>query len=174
MDTDFVILQGAAVLIFAACMVYAAVSDLRTFEIPNWVLIVVLALFPITVLAGPIPLSSILPNVITGLSVFAVGFALFAFGYFGAGDVKLLAVIALWVGWPLLITYLTIVVLAGGVLSLFLIVFRRFPLYRGIAAIRWIAQMYERKKDVPYAVPIALTAFCFLPRMPLIAELFPS
>ena len=150
----------------------AAISDLRTFVVPNWVSGMVVASFLVVALTQGGPWSALLGNIISGVAVLLVGFALFGAGYFGAGDVKLLAAIALWIGWPLLVSYLTFVVLTGGVLTLILIIFRRYPLSARIAATRWIEQLYARKKDVPYAVAISITAVFFLPRVPIVAEIF--
>ncbi len=172
MDIVVAILHGAAVAVFGAAMIFAAISDLRTFEVPNWVSGMVVASFLVVVSTNTGPWAAFQGNIISGLVVLAAGFALFAAGYFGAGDVKLLAAIALWIGWPLLISYLTFVVLTGGVLTLILIVFRRYPLYARFAATRWIEQLYARKKDVPYAVAIAITAVFFLPRLPIVADVF--
>lgn len=172
MDIVVTLLQGAAVAVFGGAMIFAAVSDLRNFEVPNWVSGVVVVAFLVVASTSAVPWPALLENFITGLAVLAVGFALFAAGWFGAGDVKLLSAIGLWIGWPLLIPYLIIVVLNGGVLTLMLIAFRRFPLYAHFTAIRWIEQLHARKKDVPYAVAIALTALFFLSRIPIAAEFF--
>lgn len=171
MDLALSILHGVAVAAFAAAMAYAAISDLRTFEVPNWVSGVVVVSFLVVALTNTVPWSGLQPNFITGLAVLVVGFALFAAGLFGAGDGKLLAAISLWVGWPLLIPYLVFVVLAGGVLSLGLIVFRRFPLYAGFVATSWIGRLHARKKDVPYAVAIGITTLFFMPRIPMVADI---
>ena len=172
MDMVVAILGGAAVAVFGAAMVYAVISDLRAFRVPNWVSGLVVASFLVVASTNASPWPALLGNLITGLAVLAVGFALFAAGLFGAGDVKLLAAIALWIGWPLLIAYLLFVALSGGVLCLILIVFRRFPLYARLAATRWIQQLHARKKDVPYAVAIAIPAVFFLPRIPIVADIF--
>jgi prepilin peptidase CpaA len=170
MDIVLIILQGTAIAVFGAALIYAAISDLRTFEIPNWVSGAVVISFLIMAAFDNDPWPLLQGNVITGVGVFVVGFALYAGGYFGAGDVKLLAAIALWMGWPLLISYIIYMVLAGGVLALALIVFRRFPLYARFAATPWIVQLHARKNELPYAVAIAVTALTFLPRIPIVSD----
>jgi prepilin peptidase CpaA len=155
---------------FGGSMAYAAVSDLRTFEVPNWVSGIVVVSFLLAASTGTLPWSALQANLIAGAAVLVVGFGLFAAGWFGAGDAKLLSGIALWVGWPLFVPYLLFTVLAGGILTLVLIVFRRYPLYARFAATPWIERLYARKKDVPYAVAIGITALWFLPRIPLVVD----
>ena len=48
-------------------------------------------------------------------------FALYAFRALGGGDVKLLTVLALWVGWPYLPLLMVLVGLIGGVIALLVI-----------------------------------------------------
>lgn len=174
MDIVILVLHGAAVAVFGALLLYAAISDLRTFEVPNWVSGIVVASFLVVASTSAAPWSELQGNAITGIAVLCVGFGLFAAGLLGAGDVKLLAATAFWVGWPLLVSYLAVVILFGGVISLILIGFRRIPLWAGFAAIGWIARLYERKRDVPYAVAIGFTTLWFLPRIPLVAEILPN
>ena len=90
MDMVVAILGGAAVAVFGAAMVYAVISDLRAFRVPNWVSGLVVASFLVVASTNASPWPALLGNLITGLAVLAVGFALFAAGLFGAGDVKLL------------------------------------------------------------------------------------
>ena len=171
METVITVLQAATAVIFAGCMIYAAVSDLRTFEIPNWVSGLVLATFVVIAATGMISWPDLQASLIASLIVFLVGFALFALGYFGAGDVKLLAAISLWMGWPLLGSYLILMVFSGGLLCLMLVVFRRITLSPRLAGTGWVAQLHSRRKEVPYAVAISLTAVFFIPKVPVWAEL---
>ena len=48
MDLVVNLLQGIAVAAFGAAMLYAAVSDLRMFEVPNWVSGIVVVGFLVT------------------------------------------------------------------------------------------------------------------------------
>ena len=62
---------------------------------------------------------------LTGFAVLAAGMALWAPGWLGGGDVKLLAAGALWFGWPDVVSFLVWSMLAGGVLALVLVLARR-------------------------------------------------
>ena len=170
MDLVVTLIHGAAIAVFGCAMIYAAVSDLSSFEIPNWLSVTVIILFGVVALVDDGPWSALLGNVITSVAVLAIGFALFAAGYFGAGDIKLMAAIALWTGWPLFIPYLVFMILAGGVLALMLIVFRRYPLHTKLSGTGWLQQLHARKNDLPYAVAIGIAALYFLPQMPIVAS----
>ncbi|MGI9492229.1 MAG: prepilin peptidase, partial [Geminicoccaceae bacterium] len=56
---------------------------------------------------------------------FMIGFILFAFNLMGGGDVKLMSGLALWAGVDLVALFLVITGLAGGVMSLCVLLFRR-------------------------------------------------
>jgi len=59
-----------------------------------------------------------LEHLAVGGTLFAVGFAMFAFGWMGGGDSKLLAATAFWFTWPDVFTYLVYTALFGGALTL--------------------------------------------------------
>lgn len=76
-------------------LIYAGYSDLRRLRIPNWISIVlVLAFLPI---AATLPWPEIYSRLIIVAVVFGIGLALFAMNTLGAGDVKLLAALLLFV-----------------------------------------------------------------------------
>jgi len=105
---------------FALLMAAAAFEDFRRFTIPNWMTLGMCALWPLSLLAGP-GASGAVGGLACGLGVFAVGALLFARGYLGGGDVKLLAAAALWAGPSLLPSLLIVTGLLGGVLALILL-----------------------------------------------------
>lgn len=97
-----------------ALTVAATVTDLRSFRIPNRISLAVAALFPVYVLAG---FGDARSGLLAGGIVFAVGVFLFARGWMGGGDVKLLAAVSLWAGTELVLPMILIVTIAGGVMS---------------------------------------------------------
>jgi prepilin peptidase CpaA len=141
--------------LFPIALVYAGICDLRRFEIPNWVSVVLfLGFFPIALIVGwdgP----ALLDHLLAGCAMLALGFFLFAGSVIGGGDAKLLAAVAVWTGWALLPAFLVVMALSGGVIAVFLIVFRHIPLPAGAARIGWLRGLHEKRKDVPYAVAIA-------------------
>lgn len=102
---------------FLGLLVGAAVSDVRTMTIPNGISLVMACLYPVFALAAG---SDWLDGLLAAAIVFGVGLAMFAMGWLGGGDVKLLAAISLWAGTALLLPALFITALAGGVLCAFL------------------------------------------------------
>ena len=78
MDIVVTLFQGAAVAVFGGAMIFAAISDLRSFEVPNWVSGVVVAAFLVIASTSAGAWPALMGNVITGLAVLAVGFALLA------------------------------------------------------------------------------------------------
>jgi prepilin peptidase CpaA len=86
-----------ALTIFAALLVWAAVSDFRRYLIPNQASLGALALYPVAVLSAPEPLAWVFALIMAAV-FFAVGFAMYLLRAMGAGDAKLLPVVVLWVG----------------------------------------------------------------------------
>jgi prepilin peptidase CpaA len=110
-------LDQSLTAVFCALLVFAAVSDLRSFRIPNRVSVALLLLFPLHVLVSPVPVDWIMPLALAA-AIFAGGFTIYLFGWAGGGDVKLLAASALYVGPALVGTQLLVMAIAGGVLAL--------------------------------------------------------
>jgi prepilin peptidase CpaA len=107
--------EGISLLIAALLLLAAAVQDVRKFKIANGFSIALAALFPVYALAAHVPM---LPHLLTGLLVFAVGFGLFAVRLLGGGDVKLISAAALWAGPDFILIFLLSTTVIGGVLSL--------------------------------------------------------
>ena len=121
--------------ILAACIV-AAATDLTTRRIPNW-LTAALAMFALATHAaggwGSFGVSLAILCCVTVLGLFA-----FNRGWLGGGDVKLLAAGAAAFGWPDCIAFLIYTSLAGGVISLIVLLRRReawAALYEGLVAL---------------------------------------
>lgn len=116
-------------LILVALLVICVITDLRERKIYNKVLIPFLAIgLILNIAVGGI---AGLGHALAGL---AVGFAILLIPYFlggmGAGDVKLLAVIGGLKGTVFVLTAAVYMALAGGVLALFVLFFRKGALSR--------------------------------------------
>jgi prepilin peptidase CpaA len=127
----------------AALLVAAAVWDLKKREIPHAIVIAVALLaLPFWWASG----LSLWPDVAlqlgAALIVLAIFTAMFAFGWMGGGDVKLLAALALWLPPMALVMLLVIMSFAGGVLTVGTIVWSRM---RNPSA----------TPEIPYGVAIA-------------------
>jgi prepilin peptidase CpaA len=110
-----------AVLAFAALMAIAAFEDFRRLVIPNWLVLALIAVWPLFVVTGTASLAAILGALGIAAAVFVVGALLFARGLLGGGDVKLLCAAALWAGPAATPELLLVTAVLGGVLSLVLL-----------------------------------------------------
>ncbi|MCG8492618.1 MAG: prepilin peptidase [Sneathiellales bacterium] len=116
-------LIGAYLLIASAAFllsVYAAYSDSRSFIIPNWISLIIAFLYFPVVFMAPHEINWIY-GLITGVIVFAIGFALFALRILGGGDVKILAALSLWAGTEYILHFLFAVAVSGGLLVVVLL-----------------------------------------------------
>ncbi len=104
-------------------LIYAALSDVRRFLIPNWLSLAIAVFFVIYLVfsARPVDWQG---GLVSGAAVLGVGFGLNALNLFGGGDVKLLAATALWAGTELILPLLVIMALAGGVLAFTVLIIR--------------------------------------------------
>ncbi|WP_226051398.1 prepilin peptidase [Dickeya chrysanthemi] len=118
--------QYAYNLLLVVCLVWCIGSDLLLRRIPNravlalllgWLALSALATAGVT---GPLPRvsGSLLQALPGALLVFVVGFLLFLTGRLGAGDVKLMSVLCLWVGYGHQISFVMMTAIAGGILAL--------------------------------------------------------
>jgi prepilin peptidase CpaA len=101
-------------LLFVATLAIASISDIRERRIPNWTVLVIAALFvPWAFLVA----GSVVSALGAALMAFSVSFPLYFFRVVGAGDSKLLTVVALFVGLTQFLKFLVLVALAGGVIA---------------------------------------------------------
>jgi prepilin peptidase CpaA len=102
-------------LALSGILAWAAVSDIATRRIPNASVVCVIALYGLWVLAA---VGAGLGSALLAAAIgFAVGYALYLFKIMGAGDVKLFAATALFMGLSYLPLFALATVLAGGVMA---------------------------------------------------------
>lgn len=140
---------GVAGAVFAAALIDAAISDLRGFRIPNRDSLLIIAAFMVAVPALGLGGEAAAWRVAAGLAAFATGAVLFALNVWGGGDAKLVAAVTLMTGFAGLPRFLLVMALAGGMLSLVLVLLRRLP-----ADGSWGARV-AASGHVPYGVAIA-------------------
>ena len=115
---DAVVWSGFLGLLLAS--VWTDIKDLR---IPNVLPATLAVLFLIAGLFTPD--FNWLSHLGAGALVLGVGVALFAMGKVGGGDVKLLAAVALWVGFAHLLPLVLVMGVCGGGVALLFLVLRR-------------------------------------------------
>jgi len=161
-------------VLFPFCLIAAALNDIRSFKIPNGLSVVLVAGFAFAALVTGMDLAMLGNHALTAVVMLAVGFSLFCFNIFGAGDAKLLTAIALWFGWPTFLPCVIYIALFGGALSIVILVARilarHFP-----AASMYVPPLAtlaatERLK-APYGVAICLGTLATFSDSPLFEAL---
>lgn len=134
----------------AALLLIAAVTDLRARVIGNWLNAAIAALAPAYWWAIGL---SIWPDMALqlglALAVFGAFAALFAMGWMGGGDVKLLGALALWLPAALTLKMLVLMSLIGGVLTLAYVAAHRI-------------RKIKENPEIPYGVAIVGAALCVI------------
>lgn len=160
-----------ALTIFLFC-VFAALgtgilsgySDFRGLKIPNGYSAVILGLFPLCYAALWILddldiFQSLTSHLLALLLVFAITAALFSFGVMGAADSKLGSAFALWVGLQGLVPFLFVMSIAGAMLALISLMFKKRPLIKNPRPDSWIDVVQKGGNKVPYGIAIVIGAF---------------
>lgn len=165
-----VVLNSLLMVAYVALVLYGAWTDMRELRIPNRVSLALLVAFLGMAVSVAMPMEIIAWHLGAGVLTLVVGFTLFAFGYFGGGDAKLMAACALWVGWEQLYIFVFAVVIVGGVLSLLVVLLRQGLGMWPDWLVRNAEGLFTPNKAVPYGIAIAIGAMIVLPRM----DVFPQ
>jgi len=127
----------------AILLLVAAVVDVRTFTISNRLNLCVALLAPIYWWSISLPLGwGVAMQLAMGAAVFALFAVAFCLGMMGGGDVKLAAALALWFSPAATIRFLVLMSVAGGVLTVLVMVLHK-------------VRRSEGPPRVPYGVAIA-------------------
>lgn len=130
----------------ALLLVSAGIEDARTREIANWKNAAILLLAPLWWWANGL---SPWPDMAIQFGLAAIVFALFcgafAMGWMGGGDVKMIGALALWFPFQPLLTMLIIMSLAGGAITLLMLIDK------------WVRRQ-SAQPEVPYGIAIAIAA----------------
>jgi len=136
--------------LLALLLVVAAVIDVRTFTISNRLNLAVALLAPLFWWSVHLPLW---PDVGLQIAVAAGVFVLLAVAFYagmmGGGDVKLAAALALWFSPLSTLKFLVLMSLAGGVLTLVVLLIHRMHKKQG-------------RPEIPYGVAIAFGGLAIL------------
>lgn len=162
------LLDLARLFLFPALIAFAAVSDLMTMTISNKVSLLLVAGFLVLAAASGMALNDILLHLSAGLAVLAVTFACFAFGWIGGGDAKVAAASSVWFGFAFLANYFAYAAAFGGILTLLLLLFRRWPIPYALIGQSWLLRLHHNESGIPYGVALALGALMVYPETPWI------
>ncbi|MDX2233916.1 MAG: prepilin peptidase [Hyphomonadaceae bacterium] len=164
------LIASACLALFVGLVLFAALSDIATMTIPNWVSIAAVVLFPLAAtLAGLTP-AQIGLHLGVGVVMFFIGFLLFNIGILGGGDVKVIAAVSVWTGLGALSSFAFAMTLAGGGLALLIIIARRAA-KPSDAAPAFVNRLLKPQNGIPYAVAIAIGVIASLPLQPVFKAL---
>jgi prepilin peptidase CpaA len=116
----------AIIILVMGLLVVAAIFDIKSRIIPNWISLSIFGLYLIFLaiqwgLGINPPLVDPLTSFATGLGTLAVFTGFFYFRFIGGGDVKLIAAVAFWVGLKGIAPFIMIMAITGGVIAVFYI-----------------------------------------------------
>jgi prepilin peptidase CpaA len=135
-----------------AILCFVSISDVKRRCIPNWAIVAVAGLFiPWAMVGGS---DSILSSLGAALLALLLSATMYVFGLVGAGDSKLLAVCALFVGLGHLLQFFVLMALAGGVLAIVTLTIeprRALVMFQTRGA-------KSAESGIPYGVAIAIAA----------------
>lgn len=141
--------QTITLFIFVVLLVWAAICDLTSLRVPNLACAGIGAVFFIhTILRADITWA--LHGALIGAAIFAFGAVLFARGYLGGGDVKMLAAVAMWAGSDKFLDFILVTAVAGASFALVMM----SPIGFYIQGIN--GGLARRRMVMPYGVAIAI------------------
>ena len=140
-------MQGGAftyglLVALAIALLVAAVTDIRRREIDNWLNAAIALGAPLFWIATGLTLSGIGWQLAVAAGALVIFAGLFAMGWMGGGDVKLLTALALWIQPYWFAQVIVVMALAGGVLTL-------------VFAAWHIATRRRDKPAIPYGIAIS-------------------
>ena len=158
-----------SLLPFPVLVLAAAAKDLTSYTIPNWISLALAAAFAPAAgaawFAGA-PVPDLMLCVGVGAGALLAGIVMFTFGWVGGGDAKLFAACALWIGASGLAPFLLWTAMAGGVLSVTILIARR-RMAGGPEADGWLPRLLTPGGPVPYGLAISAGALAAFVQSPL-------
>ena len=156
------LLESPFLLVFPAAMAFAAAMDLLTMTIPNRISLALLAGFVIAVPVTGMSWEQVGWHLGAFALVLSCTITMFALGWMGGGDAKLIAVASLWVGFENLLMFLAQVAALGGVLAIAILAYRAYPL-AALPIPDWAARLHKSGGGIPYGIAIAGGALLIYP-----------
>lgn len=139
----------ALIALLGTLLIVAAVTDLRARIISNRLNLAIALLAPLWWLACGLGWGGVAMQIAVGLAVFALFATLFALGWMGGGDVKLLGALALWFPWDGMLSLLVLMAVLGGGVTLVTVIHHRMTRRLGTP-------------EIPYGIAISIAALWLL------------
>jgi prepilin peptidase CpaA len=158
-------LQMILKILYAGALCYGFASDVRSLKIPNGVSIAVLSLFFVN-FAAFAHSQDISGHLLVGGLTLALGFVIFALGFMGAGDIKLIAALMLWAGPKDAYAFLIAMTLIGGIFAALLLATRKVigiwpSAYRYVPSRR--LKNWATRGIFPYGIAICTAGLILMP-----------
>lgn len=150
------------VFVFPLAMAFAAATDLLTMTIPNRLSVALCAAFLLIAPLAGLSWQDILSHLAAGSLMLLAGIVLFALGWMGGGDGKLLAVASLWLGFEPMTLFLAYVAALGGALALLILAYRKWPA-GALPLPNWALRLHAKGEGMPYGIAIAAGALAVYP-----------
>ena len=165
-------LEFLCLCVFPGAMAFAGSMDLITMTIPNRI-----SIFLVVGFAALAPFVGLTPvalagHLASGLAMLLLGIFMFSRGWIGGGDAKIFAAVALWFGFDYLGDFTVLSAIAGGVLTITLLAFRRVPLPSIVHSQDWLVRLHHPHTGVPYGIAMAAAALMIYPSTPWFLSVF--
>jgi prepilin peptidase CpaA len=145
--------------------------DLFTMTIPNRISLFLIAAFVVVFPVAAFGWSVLASHLGAGALMLVVGIAMFARGWLGGGDAKILAVASLWLGLDKLPEYLLLVSIWGGALAMALLFYRSLTPPIWLVGQEWAMRLHRKTTGIPYGIALAAAGLCIYPKTPWFASL---
>lgn len=156
-------LDTPLLLVFPAAMAFAGAMDMLTMTIPNRISLGLACAFLVAGAWSGLPSDMWLSHLACGGLMLVVGIGLFAMGWFGGGDAKLLAAGALWLGFESLVSFVVLTGLFGSLLVLLIVSYRRYPA-GALPVPHWALRLHSSDVGLPYGLAIAASSLIVYPQ----------
>lgn len=137
----------------------SCVSDVRRLRIPNSYVIAVLVAFVAAYAVSPESFGVWWHPFAAGAVFLVITYVMFAYRMLGAGDAKMGAALALWVGLPGLMAYVMYMAIAGGVVGAASLLIKKRKPFKNPREGGWIATVQSGGNAVPYGIAITVGAW---------------
>jgi prepilin peptidase CpaA len=141
--------RWTVIFLYCVTLVAAAAGDLRRRLIPNWTIVAVALFFIAWIFVGKDV--SVASSLEAAIIMFACSVALYAFRVIGAGDSKLVTVVALFTGLAQMPVFLLVMSAVGGAMAVISLIARPT---RALAMVQMRGKG-DFGRGVPYGVAIA-------------------
>ena len=156
-------IESMLLILVGTAIIAGAVYDATTLTIPNWISLILLALFPFVAIGAELSWAEVGTHLAVGIAALVVGVALFAARVIGGGDAKLFAAVSLYIGAAWFGMYAFAVAVAGGLLACALLGMRWVAATGLGLRFTWLQHLTKQGAGIPYGVAIAAGALFILP-----------